>query len=79
MKIRLVALIAVLAALPSAAQAAAACPGRVVTRTGPTGITLQLCHDGKYTTCVRDSQRLGRSADAAKRYCDGKRDKGFIK
>jgi hypothetical protein len=45
---------------------------RAVTRTGPNGKTLVLKLDGKYSTCFRDSQRLGYSADSAKRYCDAK-------
>jgi len=45
---------------------------RTVTRTGPNGKTLVLKLDGKYSTCFRDSQRLGYSADSAKRYCDAK-------
>jgi hypothetical protein len=28
--------------------------------------------DGKYSTCLRDSQRLGYSPDSAKRYCDAR-------
>ena len=43
-----------------------------VTRTGPNGKTLVLKLDGKYSTCIRDSQRLGYPADSAKRYCDAK-------
>ena len=50
---------------------AQSCNGTVVTRTGPNGKALTLCLDGKYSTCVRDGQRLGHSYAAAKRYCDG--------
>jgi hypothetical protein len=42
------------------------------TRTGPNGKTLVLKLDGKYSTCLRDSQRLGWPYDSAKRYCDAK-------
>jgi hypothetical protein len=45
---------------------------RTVTRIGPNGEKLILKLDGKYSTCVRDSQRLGYFADSAKRYCDAK-------
>jgi hypothetical protein len=55
------------------------CPGRTVTRTGPTGITLALCWDGKYSTCVTDSQRLGYSAERAKQFCDDRKAKGFLR
>jgi hypothetical protein len=43
-----------------------------VTRTGPNGKTLVLKLDGKYSTCLRDSQRLGYSLESATRYCDAK-------
>jgi hypothetical protein len=59
--------------------ASAACNGRTATRTGPTGITLDVCLDGKYTTCVRDSQRLGWPMDSTLRFCDDKRAKGGVK
>ena len=51
---------------------AQACNGPVVTRMGPNGKNLTLCLDGKYSTCLRDSQRLGWSGLQAKRYCDTK-------
>jgi len=57
----------------------AACDGQPATRTGPTGITLQVCLDGKYTTCIQKGQRLGWPADSAKRFCDEKRAKGLVK
>lgn len=43
---------------------------RTVTRTGPNGKTLVLKLDGKYSTCLRDGQRLGYSPESATRYCD---------
>jgi hypothetical protein len=43
-----------------------------VTKTGPNGKTLTLKMDGKYSTCLRDSQRLGYSLESATRYCDSK-------
>ena len=45
---------------------------RTVTRTGPNGQPLVLKLDGKYSTCIRDSQRLGYAYASAKRYCDAK-------
>jgi hypothetical protein len=45
---------------------------QTVTRTGPNGKTLVLKLDGKYSTCLRDSQRLGWPYESAKRYCDAK-------
>jgi hypothetical protein len=70
--------IAVLAAsVPGAAQAA--CNGTLATKTGPTGITLQVCLDGKYSTCLRDSQRLGWAAVSAQRYCDNLKSQGRVK
>jgi hypothetical protein len=50
---------------------AMACKGTVATRTGPNGKVLKVCLDGKYSTCLRDGQRLGHSYMAAKLYCDG--------
>jgi hypothetical protein len=74
---RMAVVIAAFVGLPGVAGAA--CNGQVVTKTGPTGVTLQLCMDGKHTTCLRDSERLGWSADSAKRFCDGRRAQGRIK
>ena len=73
-----VVLIAAAIGLPDIAQAA--CSGREVTRTNPrTGITLTICLDGKYSTCIRDSMRFGNSADAAKAFCDGRKAAGAVK
>jgi len=55
------------------------CNGRVVTRTGPSGVPLKLCLDGKYSTCLRDSQRLGWSPQSSKRYCDEKKARGQVR
>lgn len=43
-------------------------PTKVVT--GPTGKTIVACLDGKYSTCLRDSQRAGWPYAEAKRFCD---------
>jgi hypothetical protein len=61
------------------AVANAACVGTLATKTGPTGITLQVCLDGKYATCLRDSQRLGWSSASAQSYCDNLRAQGRVK
>jgi hypothetical protein len=45
---------------------------RTVTKTGPNGKTLVLKMDGKYSTCLRDSQRLGYSLESATRWCDSR-------
>lgn len=75
---RLVALVILIAALAYHSEAAiAACSGQEVTRTGPTGITLRTCLDGKYTTCVRDGQRLGYRDP--KSFCDDLKAKGRVK
>ena len=60
-------------------EANAACKGREISRTGPNGKTLQICLDGKYSTCLRDSQRLGWSSAEAKRFCGLKRARGEVK
>ena len=56
---------------------AGACP-RWADKTGPTGITLKLCMDGKYSTCVRDSRRLGYSESTAQSYCGRLRAEGRV-
>jgi hypothetical protein len=58
---------------------AASCNGTWATRTGPAGKTLQVCLDGKYTTCLRDAQRLDWPYDSAKRHCDNLRAEGRVK
>jgi uncharacterized protein (DUF2147 family) len=63
----------------AAPAAQAACAGPTVTRTGRNGKTLTLCLDGLYSTCLRDSQRLGNSYAAAKRFCDERKAAGAVK
>ena len=46
---------------------------------GPTGITKTVCLDGKYTTCMRDSQSVGWSPAQAKAFCDERKQQGRIK
>jgi hypothetical protein len=65
------------AILPTAATAA--CKGPTKVATGPTGITLTVCLDGKYSTCVRDSRRLGWHEDRLLADCGRKREQGFVK
>jgi hypothetical protein len=64
-------------ALPSQAKAEA-CP-RWQTATGPTGITLTLCMDGKYSSCVRDSRRLGWHESHVQERCNRLRAEGKVK
>jgi hypothetical protein len=56
-----------------------ACTGQVVTKTGPNGKTLSLCMDGKYSTCLRDAQRLGWPYAEAKKNCDRRKAAGAVK
>lgn len=70
--------LAVSVAIPALAQAGQ-CSGRVVTRTGPTGVTLQLCLDGRYSTCMRDRQRMGYSKNEALDNCNEKRTRGVLR
>ena len=65
------------ACVPGVANAA--CNGTLATKTGPTGKTLQVCLDGKYATCLRDSQRLGWSAVSSKGHCDNLKAQGRVK
>ncbi len=70
------ALIAVLAtvALTSQAQALKGCAPGTPTKvaTGPSGKPLEVCLDGMWKTCYRDSQRIGYTPEQAKRYCDSR-------
>lgn len=63
----------------SAQQALPGCNSPTRTVTGPTGRTLTVCLDGKYTTCVRDMVRLGNSRAVAKRDCDAKKARGAVR
>jgi hypothetical protein len=66
--------------ISQSAMAAPVCPpGRLATRTGPTGITLQICLDGRYATCRRDGLRLGWPAEQAKSFCDRRLADGRLK
>jgi hypothetical protein len=47
--------------------------------TGPTGKTIVACLDGKYKTCLFDSQRAGFSREHALDYCGKRRDLGRLK
>jgi hypothetical protein len=63
-----------IAALASDAQALKGCAPGTPTKiaTGPTGKSLEVCLDGMWKTCYRDSQRIGNSPEQAKRYCDSR-------
>jgi hypothetical protein len=75
---RVVAVILFYATVQLPQANAEACP-RWRTITGPTGITLTLCMDGKYSTCVRDSRRLGWHESHVQSYCGKLRDEGKVK
>jgi hypothetical protein len=73
MKTALIAILATLA-LSSDALALAGCAPGTPTKiaTGPNGKPLEVCLDGMWKTCYRDSQRIGNTPEAARRYCDSK-------
>lgn len=73
------AAVCVLLSAPSLAQTLPGCKSPTKTATGPTGKTLVVCLDGKYTTCVRDMVRLGHTRAAAKRNCDERKARGGVK
>lgn len=54
----------VAASVPSSAE-----EGNTVVKKGPNGKNVKVKMDGKYSTCVRDGQRMGYSASAAASYC----------
>lgn len=47
--------------------------------TGPAGKTIVACLDGKYKTCIYDSQRAGYTYEHAKDYCGRLREQGRVK
>jgi hypothetical protein len=53
------ALAALLVLVPLATDALAACNSPTKVAKGPNGQTKVVCLDGKYSTCMRDSQSLG--------------------
>jgi hypothetical protein len=55
------------------------CPGRTKMGKGPNGQRKLVCLDGRHSTCMRDSQRLGWMEHEAKRYCGRKRDQGRVR
>jgi hypothetical protein len=58
---------------------AADCQGQTKVGKGPNGQTKVVCLDGKYSTCMSDSQSLGWSYAEAKSYCDGRKQLGRVK
>jgi hypothetical protein len=73
MKTVLIAVVAV-AGLASDALALKGCAPGTPTKiaTGPNGTPLEVCLDGMWKTCYRDSQRIGNTPAAARSYCDSK-------
>jgi hypothetical protein len=49
-----------------------AAAGLTKTTTDTKGNTVTFKLTGRYSDCIRDGQKLGYSADSAKRYCDGR-------
>ena len=77
---KITAFVLALAAYAGSADfaSAAECTRTKVAR-GPTGMTKTVCLDGKYSTCMRDSQSVGWSHAQAKAYCDERKRLGMIK
>ena len=73
MKTVLIALVATVA-LASDALALKGCAPGTPTKIamGPNRKPLEVCLDGTWKTCYRDSQRIGNSPEMAKTYCDSK-------
>ena len=46
--------------------------GRTITGTDAKGRQVTNKLTGRYSDCIRDGQKMGYSADAAKRYCDSR-------
>jgi hypothetical protein len=49
-----------------------AASGQTRTATDAQGRTITFKLTGRYSDCIRDSKRLGNSADAAKQFCDSR-------
>ncbi len=73
MKTVLIAIFATVA-LTSDALALKGCAPGTPTKTaiGPNRIPLEVCLDGTWKTCYRDSQRIGNTPEAARRFCDSR-------
>jgi hypothetical protein len=46
--------------------------GQTRTTTDAQGRTVALKLTGRYSDCIRDSKKLGNSAESAKQYCDSR-------
>jgi hypothetical protein len=68
----------VLIALTSVA-ANAECSGQVVQRPNKQGVVRDVCLDGKYATCIKDSLQGGWTQAEAKRFCGRIKAEGKIK
>jgi hypothetical protein len=73
MKTLLIAVVAVAGPASDALALKGCAPGTPTKfATGPNGTPLEVCLDGMWKTCYRDSQRIGNTPEAARRYCDSK-------
>jgi hypothetical protein len=73
------ALLAFAVLLGSIGAADAACKGQVAVRPNKHGIPRQVCLDGKYSTCLRDSRSGGWTEAEARAFCDKRRAAGAVK
>ncbi|MGE3063988.1 MAG: hypothetical protein AB7K67_00215 [Hyphomicrobiaceae bacterium] len=71
--------IAFIVLMGSVTFAEAACKGQTVMRPTKNGAMREVCLDGKYTTCIRDSRTGGWTQAEAKAFCDKRRAAGAIK
>jgi hypothetical protein len=73
MKTVLIAVVAVIGSASDALALKGCAPGTPTKfATGPNGTPLEVCLDGTWKTCYRDSQRIGNTPEVAKSYCDSK-------
>ncbi len=59
--------------------ALAECKGQLVARPNKAGVMRQVCLDGKYSTCIKDSRAGGWTAKEAKAFCDRRKAADAIK
>jgi hypothetical protein len=65
--------------LGSASVARAECKGQVAVRPNKHGVMREVCLDGKYSTCIRDSRSGGWTEAEARAFCNKRKAAGAVK
>ena len=72
-------LLAALMLLSTVLAAHAQCSGRMATRPTKSGVTMQVCLDDKYSTCMQNNLKGGWTRQEAKARCDRLKGEGKVK